>query len=194
MNNILKVKIVRLIAIISLVTVACGSEPSDVASFKGANSAENPREAKVSDVETAWLAFTRCLRDTGLNVKDPVVNSDGSVKKPEPVEGANIDKKEWEQGYDVCGKHIERVTTETEKGTGKKMGSIERAKYVDRLLKLASCLRDQGIKVDDPDASAEDPGWNIGAQLKENWESPAIKKAREVCDVNTAFGIGGKDE
>ena len=193
MNTILKVKIVRLIAIISLITVACSSGPSGVASFKDANAVGDPKETKVTDAETAWLAFTQCLRDNGLNVKDPVVDSDGSVSKPEPVEGANIDKKEWEQGYDVCGKHIERVTTETKEGTGKKMGSIEWAEYVDRLLKIAACLRDQGIKVDDPDASAGDPGRNIGAQLKENWESPAIKKAREVCDVNAAFGIGDKD-
>ena len=86
------------------------------------------------------------------------------------------------KGYEVCGYLIEGTTSEKD--------TDDNSESVDRLLELAVCLRDLGIDVDDPDMSAEKPGSEIGEFLKKDWESPEIQEAREICDVNAAFGVG----
>ena len=167
----------------ALFAAACGSSSNDVASLAAAESTEDVKQDSIAEVEAAWLALAQCLRDNGLEVKDPVFDSDGIVQKPGFVEGAEATNEELKKGYDVCGHHIAGVTAEKKR--------VDQTEYLDRLVELAACLRAQGIDVDDPDMSAPDPGKEMGMFLKANWDSPAMQKARAACDVMAAFG-GGK--
>ncbi len=164
----------------SLFALACGSESNGVASIEAAGGTQDAGEVATVDVETAWIAFAQCLRENGLEVKDPVVNSKGLVQKPELVEGAEVSKKESGEAYKVCGELIAGVTVEKDK--------VDQTEYVDRLVELARCLRGQGIDVDDPDVTAEKLGLDLGTKLKKDWDSPAMQKARDACDVEAAFG------
>jgi hypothetical protein len=180
--NVVQSSVLALVSIATLLAIACGSESNSVASLEGTDSTIQVKESSVTDVENAWLNLAQCLRDEGIAVSDPVVNSKGIVEKPGYEDGAQASKEELTKGYEVCEKHIEGLTFEKE--------TVDKSESVDRLLELAVCLRDQGIDVDDPDMSSDNPGDEIGALLKKDWNSPAMQEIREVCDVNAAFGVG----
>ncbi len=167
--------------LIALFTAACSSDSDDVASLETSDTqAAAAQDTAENSVEAAWLDYAQCLRDNGLAVSDPVVDGKGIVQKPEPVGETQLGKEKLNDAYEVCGKLLEGVTFEKEDSFS--------AEYIDGLLELAQCLRNQGIEVDDPDASAEKPGLNLGETIKKDWDSPAMLKAREVCDVEAAFG------
>jgi hypothetical protein len=97
--------LIVLISLTGIVLAACDSDSNDVPSLAAT---PTPDEAdEILDIETKMMAFTECLRNEGLEVLDPVVDSDGNIQKPEIVEGANISKKEWIAAFDVCGEIIE---------------------------------------------------------------------------------------
>ncbi len=174
-------RLIVLLAAVAVLGPACGSDSADVASLSAADGAKTVQEGDAADVEAAWLSFTECLREQGLEVQDPVVDSKGIAQKPAPVEGSEATKKELAEAYDLCSGLIEGVTLEKNEG--------DQTEYVDGLLELAACLRGQGIDVDDPDVSADKPGEALATTLKKDWDSPAMQKAREVCEVEAAFGV-----
>lgn len=183
----LKICLITMVAATALFAIACGLESDDVASLEAADAPEEVTEDATADVETAWMAFTECLRDNGLDVEDPVVDANGLVQKPEPIGDTGLKKKDLYEAYEACDALLVGVTIEIKKG------EVDTTEYIDGLLELAECLRGQGIDVDDPDVSAEKPGLDIGAVVKKDWESPAMQKAREACDVEAAFGgVKGK--
>ena len=116
-------------ACVAVFAVACGSDSGDVATLEetaGAAEVDTVTEDAIADVETAWMALAQCLRDNGLEVKDPVVDSKGLVQKPEPVEEAETTKGQLKKAYEVCGGLIEGVTVEKD--------SVDQHEYVDRLV------------------------------------------------------------
>jgi DNA-binding winged helix-turn-helix (wHTH) protein len=81
-----------LVTAIGLILVACGSDPDDVPSLRTTGDTQVPESTadaadKVRDNEAAMMAFTQCLRDQGIEVYDPVVDSEGNVQKPQLAEG-----------------------------------------------------------------------------------------------------------
>ena len=176
----MKISVVVVLAAVALFAIACGSESDNVASLEASDDTANVTQDAATDVEAAWITYTQCLRDNGLNVADPVVDKDGNVQKSQPIGDVELSKKELGEAYEACGDLLVGVTLEKD--------SVDTTEYVDGLLELTQCLRDQGIEVDDPDVSVEKPGLDLGDSIKKDWESPAMKKAREVCNVEAAFG------
>jgi len=173
---------------VALFAAACGSGTDDVAMLvdTDADSEDTPAGSDdgVNAAEAAWMAWAQCLRDNGLEVEDPVVDSDGNVEKQEVISDASdADTKEkGDKAGAACDQHLEGVTA----GFAGKDGIS--AEEGDALLALAICLRKEGLDVDDPDMSTENPASAMFGDLKKRWEEPDVVAAREVCDFDAAFG------
>ncbi len=171
-----------------LALAACGSDSGDdVATLKTNENtrAESQADAAepVLDNEAMMMAFTECLREQGLQVADPVVDSDGNIGKPEPVAGDEFDKEAFGPAWEACEEHLEGFTFEQKK--------VDVSETVDQYVALATCLRDKGYDVYDPTAETLDV-W--GGDLKNgiNWDDPAAMDDWEECNAETPGMGGGK--
>ena len=159
-----------LVAMIGLILVACGSESGEVPSLGATPTAVV--EDVVLDDEAKVMAFTQCMRDQGIEFKDPVVDSDGNVQPPELVKGATVTRKELTEPYAACYHHIEGLTF------GRERANV--TDQVDKFVALATCLRDKGYDVDDPTAETFEQ-WATDFRVEFDWDDPAAKEAYEEC-------------
>jgi hypothetical protein len=175
---------VAVVVMCVLVLVACGSDSGDdVATLKTTENTQVEPDAAdpVLDNEAMMMAFTECLREQGLEVADPVVDSDGNVGKPEPIGGTEFDKEAFRAAWEACAEHLEGFTFEEK--------SVDVSEQVDQLVALATCLRDRGYDMDDPTAETLDV-WRADFKEAINWDDPDAVTDWEECSAET-FGEGG---
>ena len=171
-----------------LILTTCGSDSNGVATL---GTAENPQSTvpdadaadTVRDNEAMMMAFTQCLRDQGIDVADPVVDSDGNVQKPELVEGTEFDKEALWEAYEACGEHLDGFTFEKKR--------VDVSEVVDQYVALAACLRDKGYDVADPTAETLDQ-WGEDFKMSLNWDDPATVADYEECSGDTVGEGSGK--
>jgi hypothetical protein len=159
-----------LVAAIGLLLAACGSAAEDVPSLRATPTAFVEQE--ILDDEAAVMAFVKCMRDEGIEFKDPVVDSDGNVQQPEFVEGFTITRAELAAPYKSCFHHIEGLTF------GRERGDV--SKQVDQFVVLATCLREAGYDVEDPTAETLEQ-WGADFRVEFDWDDPAAMEAYEEC-------------
>jgi hypothetical protein len=170
------------VAVTGLTFAACGSDSDDVPSLNSVegSSPADPVADAVLDDEAKMMAFTQCLRDQGIEVLDPVVDSEGNVGKPQFVEGIDAKGKE---AWDVCAEHLEGMTF------GRKgVDVVDQIDRLDQFLALATCLRDKGYDVADPTAETLDQ-WMGDFKDAVNWDDPDSIADYEEC---SGTQIGGK--
>jgi hypothetical protein len=167
-----------LVVAISLLFVACGSVTDDVPSLEATPTAV--LEEEILDDEAAVMAFVQCMRDEGVELKDPVVDSDGNVQPPEIVEGVTLTREEWAAPFEVCGHHIEGLSF------GREREDV--TERVDQFVALATCLREKGYDVDDPTAETINQ-WGADFRVEFDWDDPDAKAAYEECS-SSAEGDG----
>ncbi|MFC2046545.1 hypothetical protein ACFLTC_03380 [Chloroflexota bacterium] len=153
-----------------LVLVACGSASDSVPSL-GATPTAVVGEETLGD-EAKVMAFVQCMRDEGIEFKDPLVDSDGNVQFPELVEGLTVTREELAEPYAACAHHLEGLSF------GRQRGDV--TERVDQLVALATCLRDKGYDVDDPTAETLDQ-WGADFRVEFDWDDPAAKEAYQEC-------------
>ncbi len=168
-----------------LVLAACGSGSEDVPSLRTTEDTRvvgpTPDAADaVREDEARMMAFTQCIRDHGIELYDPVVDSEGNVGKPEFVEG--VDKAELEAAWEACAEHLEGFTFENKR--------VDVSEQVDQFLALATCLRDKGYDVDEPTAETLDQ-WQSDFKFSIDWDDPAAIADYEECSGDTV-GEGSK--
>ena len=176
-----------LAAVIGVVLPACSSDAAEVASLTKTRDAQVAGPTKesadiVGDNEAAMMAFAQCLRDQGMEVYDPVVDSEGNVQKPElpkGVEWTKGDKAAWE----TCVEHLEGLTFEKEQ--------VDMTEYLDQALALSTCLRDRGYDVGEPTAETIDQ-WNVGLKDVIDWEDPGALEDYTACATEAGMGAGKK--
>lgn len=182
------------VALISiLVLAACGSDSDDVPSLRTTEDTQMVEPAidavaadsadSVLDNEAMMMVFTECLRDRGVDVLDPVVDSEGNVGKPELAEGVDPKRKEFWADYDACAEHLEGFTFETKR--------VDVSEQVDQFLALATCLRDKGYDVDDPTAETLDQ-WGADFKSSIDWDDPTAIADYEECSGDTVGEGSGK--
>ena len=165
-----------LLAAISLALVACGSDSSDVPSLSTEGTqrvepTEQSADASLDD-EAKMLAFTQCMRDQGVEIKDPRVDSEGNVQRPELAEGVHVTREELGAAYEACAEHLEGLTL------GREREDV--SERVDELVALAACLRDKGYDVDDPTAETLDQ-WGADFRVDFDWDDLEAQAAYEEC-------------
>jgi len=155
---------------IGLLLAACGSAADDVPSLEATPT--TIVERKILDDEAAVMTFVQCMRDEGIEFKDPVVDSDGNVQEPEFVEGFTVTREELAAPYAVCSHHIDGLTF------GRERGDI--SARVDQMVKLAICLNEKGHDLDEPTAETIEQ-WGVNFRLGFDWDDPDAMEAYEDC-------------
>jgi hypothetical protein len=172
-NKLAKLILVAVIGI--LVLAACGSDSEDVPSLNEDTQVVEPTAEAADaalDDEAKMMAFVQCMRDQGIEFKDPVVDSDGNVQRPEYVEGFTATREQLGAAMEVCGEHLEGLTL------GRERKDV--SEQVDQFVALATCLRDKGYDVADPTAETLDQ-WGVDFRVEFDWDDPEAMAAYEEC-------------
>jgi len=137
------------------------------------------------DTEQAMMAMAACLRDQGLDIDDPTVDSEGNVQfggfggGGTGEEGeASIDRGLMREAMEACQSELEGVTL----GFGNR--DFDQTEMQDILVEWASCMRENGYDMDDPDLSTmgrpgEGGGGNPFGEIDP--EDPDYIAASEAC-------------
>jgi len=170
-----------------LVLAACGADSDDVPSLRTTEDrqvAEPTADAadNVLENEARMMAFTQCMRDQGIELFDPVVDSEGNVQKPEFAEGAEMNKNDW-AAWEACSEYLEGFTFEKER--------VDVSEQVDQFVALATCLRDKGYDVDDPTAETL-AQWQGDFKERIDWKDAAEVADYEECSGDEGVGGAGK--
>jgi len=169
-----------LVIAISLVLASCGSASNDVPSLAATPIPDTAGETL--DDEALMMEFAECLRDEGLEVTDPTVDSDGNIQMPELVEGATATKEEWIAAYEVCGEIIENITFEEKE--------VDRSAQLDQYIELAACMSEAGFDIEEPTAETLDT-WMDDLKNTFDWEDPDVEEIIDTC-FGGGSGDGGK--
>jgi len=179
---------------LGLLAAACSGSDSDsgVASLETTpESVQNEQqpsdeaaaEEPASD-EEAILAFAACLRDEGLDVEDPTVDADGNLRPPRPRDIGELDREMMRTAMEACSEYLENVAFG--------LDGEDQTERQDQLLEYASCMRDNGYDMPDPDFSTMgNPGQSGGGPFGAlDRDDPAFQTAQEACaDI---FGADGR--
>jgi len=170
-----------LVLVTSLILTACGSDSNDVPSLAATPIPDVADEA--IDNETLMLEFTECLRNEGMQITDPTVDSDGNIQKPELVEGATFNNEEWIAAYEVCGEIIENITFEKKE--------VDRSAQLEQYLEIAACMSEAGFDIGEPTAETLDT-WMSDLKNTFNWDDPDAQDVINMCFGDDAGGKGGR--
>jgi hypothetical protein len=199
-----RVRLLAVIAVLGLVVAACGGggdADSGVATLESQDetetlaSQEDPTTGgdAVEDVEQtreeALLAFTACLRENGIDIEDPTVDADGNVQLNRPGGQPGADRganEEFRAAREACSE----LLADAALGFGDR---VDRTELEDNLVQFATCMRDNGYDMPDPDFSSFGPGQGGGGGPfgEIDREDPAFQEASAACeDVLAGFGGG----
>jgi hypothetical protein len=190
-----KTHILGLVLVLGLVLTACSansgtpsvasleSRSEDVVSDTGSSDSD-----PVADAEEAMLAFTQCLRDEGIDIDDPTVDSDGNLQLA-PIEfaveggdaGADPELSHFDDLIAPCQELLAGMVT-----TGSNNHATE---FEDAMLEYAQCMRTNGVDMPDPDFSS---GGGIVDLGMIDGDSAAFAHADEQCrDLLSLLGSVG---
>ena len=181
------------IAALAVLLAACsGSNDGGVASLESvddiAGIVEDDGGAEID--EEAILAFAACMRENGVeDFDDPDFNADGSLSFGGELRQSDTDQETMRAAFEACQSHLE--------GLAFGRGSVDFTEIEDRLVEFASCMRENGFDMPDPDFSnfgtpgQDGPGGGpFGDEIDP--EDPAFQSALEACeDIFEGFRVGG---
>jgi len=174
-----------------LIAGSCGGSDdseSGIATLETENTIVSSEEAVATaeevDAEEAMMAMAACLREQGLDIDDPTVDSEGNVQfggfRGEPGEEgeAPMDRELMQEAMEACQSELEGVTL----GFGNR--DFDQTEMQDTLVEWAACMRENGYDMDDPDLSTmgqpgEGGGGNPFGEIDP--EDPDYVAANEAC-------------
>ena len=148
---------------LALVLAGCGSEPKDaqVASGNGAQASAGPPSLSRDE---KGVKFAQCLRENGIDVKDPEPGK-GIQLKLDPSSG--VSKEDVDKAMEACKQWDPQAD-----GTNNSNPQAE-----ENGRKFAECMRKNGVeKFPDPK-----PGQRGIMIDKATGEDPDFPKAQEIC-------------
>ena len=165
-----------------LLVAACGSAAGGPAASDGVASVDDasadpgasssPNASK--DPEEALLAFTRCMREHGIDMPDPQQAGDGGGMVLELGEGEEppFEDEDFQKADEACRHHLEGA------GLGPAGGGELPPEAEEAMLAFARCMREHGIDMPDPQGGGliQRPG-DAGFDPR----SEEFQKAEEAC-------------
>jgi hypothetical protein len=122
--------------------------------------------------DQAQLAFSRCMREAGIDFPDPVAGGSG----PGRVQiGEGTPPQKLRDATERCRKRTG--------GGPRPLTEEQQAEFRDAALKFARCMRAHGVDIPDPTTSGEgavirmEPGSERAADMR----SPAFQRAQAFC-------------
>jgi hypothetical protein len=171
--------VVPILLAFGLLAAACGGADADsgVASLEGDSQSEQTQDAGAdsASAEEAVIAFTACLREEGLDVEDPTVDDQGNLRPPRLRDIETVDREVAGAAFESCNVYLEDVTFG--------LDDEDRTEREDELLAFASCVRENGYDMPDPDFDRSGvPGQGGGGPFGElDREDPAFQTALAAC-------------
>jgi hypothetical protein len=137
--------------------------------------------------EQAMLKFAQCMRDHGVQMPDPTTDSNGNlqISRPTNIQFNNqTDRSKLRTASDACRSNL--------KGIFQQFTPQQRAQLQDSLLKLAQCMRANGVNMPDPNFS-QNP--QTGGGRREffggiNRDDPKVRQALQTCRTKVFGGQG----
>lgn len=144
------------VGVATMLLAACGgsasSDNAKVATLQdaGASGASAATTTTVADTKTtqeAWLAMAKCMRDNGVDMADPTFDADGNVQGGfGPGAGIDFRSENVRTALDACQQYLQAVRPQ---GAGPGGNGANREQIQTALSAFTSCLRDNGVQVDD---------------------------------------------
>jgi hypothetical protein len=173
--------------VLGLGTAACGGSPdgNGVATLGGDGAGDRQTDggSAKKDPQEAALDFAKCMREHGVDMPDPEVDSQGRIRVTVGDRGSKgnpPDPKKLNAAQQACGDLLG--------GGGEGPGKLD-PKAEDAMLAFARCMREHGIDMPDPTGNGllfnskkgqgPDPG------------SSTFKEAERACDHHLADLRGG---
>lgn len=153
--------------------------PSGVATLESAapNTEASVEPSASLDPEAARLAFAECMRDHGVDMPDPeTAAGPGGGAFAFGSEGGNRD--EFQGALDACDHFLEQSVGERQE--------ID-PEMQDRMLEFASCMREHGIPMPDPNTDGgiriqrNDDGTVTNGDDQIDPSSPEFQEAQDAC-------------
>jgi hypothetical protein len=150
----------------SVALAACGASGSP---HDAGASSEQSREQKL-------LAFTKCLREHGIDVGTPTGGGPVKFKAQEHGTGSAPSPKQFEAAQSACKRYAptERLNLTPQ----------ERVAREEAVRKFAKCMREHGIKLE---VQVSDGGKGIGIHVGgaggPNPQSPGFEAAQKACQA-----------
>ncbi len=189
-------RILIAVAALAVLLAACGgSDAGGVASLEESDDpAVVESEATDESFEESVLAFSACMRENGVeDFEDPDFNADGSLNfGGGGFRQSGADQETIQAAFAACQSHLE--------GIAFGRGAVDFTEIEDRLVEFASCMRENGFDMPDPDFSNLGQGGNNSAGPGGGGpfgddidpDDPAFQSALESCeDIFEGFRVGG---
>jgi hypothetical protein len=173
------------VTLLAIVASGCGSSDSadeGVASLDSGAAASDggsttPQQTD-EDPQEAALKWARCMRENGVDVPDPQVDSNGRVTvrpgKGNFRPGQGRDEK-FQAATKKCG-------TPFGNAGPPQLSEAERQELQETMLKFAKCMREHGVDMPDPDFSGGGGAFRIGpGRGGVDPDDPDFKAAEEAC-------------
>ncbi|MCP3975175.1 MAG: hypothetical protein GY720_11865 [bacterium] len=179
-------RIAALLAILALVTAACGggdSADDGIATLDdGDGLVTTTTEARLGG-EEALLLFSECMRDEGIPLPDIGVDSDGApLLDPSLLDVIDIESAEFESAFDEC----QPILSQSQ-AFNIDLDPELQAQIADQLFVFSQCMRDNGFG-DFPDPSLLETGQPYPLSVLTQFSDPDFEAAVEICQRDLAFG------
>jgi hypothetical protein len=174
---------------LGLGAAACGGSPdgNGVATLGGdgagdgqqTGSAGSANGAASKDPQEAALEFARCMREHGVDMPDPEVDSQGRMRITVRAGRGQADPTKLNEAQRACG-HLMG-------GGGDGPGRLD-PKAQDAMLAFARCMREHGIDMPDPTGD----GLLFNSKRGPDPTSSKFKEAERACDHHLGDLRGGE--
>jgi hypothetical protein len=157
---------------LALLLVACG----------GGDDGEGQGGGGISqaDVGDAGVKFAECMRERGIDVRDPKPGAQGLR---DMLEDADRDDPAYREAEGECGKHLEKLVSEID--------DDQRREFDDARLEFARCMREKGFDVPDPPSGGG--AAQQGAALGDlNLDDPRVQEAMDACSKRISSLVPGE--
>ena len=167
---------IPILILCGLALAACGAE-------------EEPAADGEQEARDAMLAYTKCMREHGVDIPDPKPGARGlSITPPKGTPPSTMDAAD-----EACRKHLEAIKPP-------EMSEEEKREFREAALAHARCMREHGIDIPDP-TFGENGEARIQIRRKGSGSGPAIdpedpefRAAEEACRDKMPSGPGASTE
>ena len=155
--------------------------PSGVATLESTapNGEASAQPSASLDPDAARLAFAECMRDEGIDMPDPETASGPGGGGGFAIGTADGDPDEFDAALEACEHFLEQAAGERRE--------ID-PEMQDRMLEFASCMREHGIPMPDPNTDGvmriqrDSSGTATSGDDTFDPSSPEFQEAQEACE------------
>jgi hypothetical protein len=184
--------VVAAVLIGSLAACGGGGSGAQVASIDDSSpdtTTDSTATTAPTDPEEAALAFTKCMRDHGVDMPDPqrATAAPGGAKGGGPVIAVNGDPDDpsFQRAQEACEPLLAKAGGELDADPARQ------AEMKQQLLDFAQCMRDHGIDMPDPQFDSQGRV-KIDMGTRPEQDDAAFQQANEACNQGGGFMVNAE--